>query len=70
MCYNVRPYPERAIRSKTRENMTNLVKKIRPYKCRCQPLEGNRIDADFGNKDSSNKNEKPSLSCNFNKATK
>ena len=29
--------------------------------CRCQPLKGNRIVADFGNKDSSNKNEKPSL---------
>ena len=63
------------IRSKTRENMINLVKKIRlkkirPYKCRCQPLKGNRIAADFGNKDSSNKNDKPSLSCNFNKATK
>ena len=38
--------------------------------CRCHPLKGNRIAADFGNKDSSNKNEKPSLSGIFNKATK
>ena len=38
--------------------------------CRCHPLKAKRIAADFGNKDSSNKNEKPSLSCNFNKATK
>ena len=51
MCYNVRPCRERAIRSKTRENMINLVKKIRPFKCRCQPLKGNRIAADFGNKE-------------------
>ena len=70
MCYNGRLCGERAIRSKTHENMINLVKKIRSYMCRCQPLKGNRIAADFGNKDSSNKDEKPSLSCNFNKATK
>ena len=38
--------------------------------CRCQRLKGNRIAADFGNNDSSNINEKPSLSCNVNKATK
>ena len=38
--------------------------------CKCQPLNNNRIATDFGNKDSSNKNEKPSLSCNFNKGTK
>ena len=70
VCYNVRPCRERAIRSKTRGNMINLVIKIRPYMCTCQPLKGNRIAVDFGNKDSSNKNEKLSLSCNFNKATK
>ena len=70
MCYNVRPCRERAIKSKTRENMINLFKKIRSYICRCQPLKGNRIVADFENKDSSNKNEKPSLSCDLNKATK
>ena len=70
VCDNVRPCRERAIRRKTRENMINLVKKIRPYMCRCQPQKGNRIPADFGNKDSWNKNDKPSLSCNFNKATK
>ena len=70
VCYNVRPCRERAIRRKTRGNMINFVIKICPYLSRCQPVKGNRIAADFGNKDSSNKNEKPSLSCNFNKATK
>ena len=70
MCYNVRPCREREKRSKTRENMINLVKKIRPYMSRCQPVKGNRIAADLGNKDSSNKNEKPSLSCNIYKGTK
>ena len=40
VCYNVRPCWERPKRSKTSENMINLVKKIRPYMCRCQPLKG------------------------------
>ena len=35
--------------------------KICPYKFRRQPLIGNRIAANFGNKDSSNKDEKPTL---------
>ena len=41
-----------------------------PYKSRHQPLIGNRIAANFGNKDSSNKDEKPALFCNINMAVK
>ena len=44
--------------------------KIGPYKCRRQPLIGNRIAANFGNKDSSNKDEKSALFCNINMVAK
>ena len=37
-----------------------------PYKCRRQPLIGNRIVANFGNKDSSNIDEKPAFFRNVN----
>ena len=44
--------------------------KICPYNCRRQPLIGNIIAANFGNKDSSNKDEKPALFCNVNMVAK
>ena len=44
--------------------------KICPYKCRRQPFIGNRIAANFGDKDSSNKDEKPALFCNVNMVAK
>ena len=59
-----------AMRSKSRKNTRNFVKKFVVTKYRRQPLIGNKILADFGNKYSSNKHEKPALSCNVNKATK
>ena len=58
------------MRSKSRKNTMNFVKKVCRYKYRRQPLTGNKIAADFGNKDSSNKYKKPALSCNVIKATK
>ena len=39
-------------------------------KCRRQPLKDNRTAANFGNKDSSNKAEKPVLFCNVNMVAK
>ena len=51
------------MRSKSRE-------KVCRYKYRRQPLIGNKIHADSGNKDSSNKHGKPVLSCNVKKAKK
>ena len=59
-----------AMRSKRRKNMKNFVKKTHPYKYGRQPRIANKIAANFGNKDSSNKHGKPALSCNVNKATK
>ena len=44
--------------------------KICPYKCRRQSLIGNSIAANFGNKDSSNKDENPALFCNQNMVAK
>ena len=44
--------------------------KICPYKCRHHPFKGNRIAAKFGDKDSSNKDEKPALLCNVNMVAK
>ena len=44
--------------------------KICPYKCRRQPLIGNRIATNFGDKDSSNKDEKPALFYNVNMVAK
>ena len=47
-----------------------LCLKIFPYMCRHQPLTGNRIAANFGNKDSSNKDKKPALFCNVDMVAK
>ena len=59
------------MRSKSRKNTINFVKKVCRYKYRRQPLIGNKIHADSGNKDSSNKHGKPVLSCkNVKKAKK
>ena len=44
--------------------------KFCPYNCRRQPLIGNRIATNFGDKNSSNKDEKPALFCNINMVAK
>ena len=44
--------------------------KICPHKCRRQPLIGNSIAANFGNKDYSNKDENPALFCHVNMVAK
>ena len=71
MRYKVRPCRARVLAQECNEKKNSkeydkFCLKICPYKCRRQPLIGNSIAANFGNKDSSNKEGKPALSCNIN----
>ena len=73
--YKVRPCRARVLTQGANEKQKSqeydkFCQKIHPYNYRCQPLIGNKIAANFGNIDSSNKHRKPALSCNVNKATK
>ena len=61
---------QRGYEKKNLKEYDKLCLKICPYKCRRQPLIGNRIAANFGNKDSSNKDKKPALFCNVNMVAK